>query len=471
MQAALEDAVDAASWISLTTSQGNELRATILKLSHLQVVFEIPGPGAVLRTSEVLQDFKILTPERALYAGHAVIVSLVNAGTVQICEAALQDSWIDSGTVDLQPQALRDGFEIFFNRWEKLYKIRPEYKLVISDLLSFITDMRLWLDQVELSIRSLPSGDRIHAEREVVDQLAKSTTPAFSHFFEQFERAASEVEKEARPAHAAFCRRQLHPVLLASPFMHRIFVKPLGYAGDYEMVNMILRDPCEGASLFAKLLNVFILSQTPAVAHRNRVSYLTSILIQETARVAQTGRKAKILNLGCGPAKEVQNFLTDQEVSNHADFELMDFDEQTLSYLRQKLESLKHSHNRRTGITIVRKSVQQLLKQVGKPKAPGQNYDLIYCAGLFDYLNDRTCKSILAFSFDSLAPGGLLAATNVESQNPIRNIMEYLFEWYLIYRSGVDFARLAPDQVAKDDMSVRAETSGGNILLEIRKPR
>ena len=58
---------------------------------------------------------------------------------------------------------------------------------------------------------------------------------------------------------------------MASPFMHRIFAKPLGYAGDYEMVNMILRDPCEGSSLFAKLLNVFILSQVPAVADRKSV--------------------------------------------------------------------------------------------------------------------------------------------------------------------------------------------------------
>ena len=76
------------------------------------------------------------------------------------------------------------------------------------------------------------------------------------------------------PAHQAFGRRQLHPLILASPFVYRTLQKPLGHAGDYEMVNMIMRDPYEGASLFAKAFNVCALSRPPIVAHRNRLQYL-----------------------------------------------------------------------------------------------------------------------------------------------------------------------------------------------------
>lgn len=472
MDAVADQIATQASLISFTTCEGAELRATLLRLTHFQVAFEVCGPTFTLKTSEVLQDFRILNEDRALYSGRAVVVSLVNMGTVLICEAALQDMWIDprvSAHVS-QPNGVRASFDAFLRQWEKIYKIRPEYKQVIADVHSFMTEMRLWLDQVEIGIRALPSGDRLQAEREAVAELAKSTTPAFSHFFEQFERAAGGVEKEAQPMHATYCRRQLHPLLLASPFMHRIYVKPLGYAGDYEMVNMILRDPCEGASLFAKLLNVFILSQMPAIAHRNRVTYLTRLLLEETARVAPSGRKTRILNLGCGPAKEVQNFLQEQEISNLAEFELLDFDEQTLAHLRHNLLALTQSHNRRTGLSIVKRSVQQVLKQLGKPKAATQGYDLIYCAGLFDYLNDRTCKGLLTFFYDSLAPGGLMVATNVEAQNPIRNIMEYLFEWHLVYRSGPELASLAPREARPEDISLRAEQSGGNIFLEVRKP-
>jgi extracellular factor (EF) 3-hydroxypalmitic acid methyl ester biosynthesis protein len=473
MQIATEEAQTQGSLVCFTTSQGMEHRATLLKLTHFQIAFEVCGPNCVLRTSEVLQDFTILSGHRQIYSGQAVVMSLVNIGTVVVCEAALQDSWIETGllSADLNPEHLRSEFQVFLKRWEKLYKIRSEYKLIIADLHTFMTDMRLWLDQLELSIRSLPSGDRLQVERDTVGELARATTPALTYFFERFEQTAAQVEQEGRAAHAEFCRRQLHPLLMASPFMHRIYVKPLGYAGDYEMVNMILRDPCEGASLFAKLLNVFILSQAPAIAHRNRVSFLSKMLVQETSRAAMAGHRARIMNLGCGPAKEVQNFLADEEISNMAELELLDFDEQTLMHLKQKLEALKHQHNRRTQLNIVKRSVQQVLKQVGKAQATRQDYDLIYCAGLFDYLNDRTCKTLLASLYNSLAPGGLLVATNVEKHNPIRNIMEYLFEWHLIYRSAPEFARLAPDQSAEDAMSVKAEPSGGNIFLEVRKDR
>src|SRR5579872_254527 len=248
MESATEFTHRLATLISFTTSQGVELRATPLKLTRFQVAFEVFGSSFVLRMSEVLRDFRIMAQDRIIYSGQAVIVGLVNAGTIVVCEAALQDSWLDSDapSLTLQPEALRLEFDGFLSVWEKTYKIRPEYKLVTVDFQSFMMDLRLWLEQVELGVRSLPTGDRTEAERTAVQALAQSTTPALCFFFEKFERMAREIDPESSPAHSAFCRRQLHPLLLSSPFMHRIYVKPLGYAGDYEMVNMILRDPCEG---------------------------------------------------------------------------------------------------------------------------------------------------------------------------------------------------------------------------------
>jgi extracellular factor (EF) 3-hydroxypalmitic acid methyl ester biosynthesis protein len=461
------------SFVACQNSQGLGLQASLLRFTRHVAVFEVYSQAVVLRMSEVLTDFKIVLNDRPVYAGRAVISNLVPTGTVLVCEAALQEEgWVDVNLFSLasQQKELRAGFEGFFRQWEKIYKVRPDYKVVIADLQTFMSDLRLWLEQVELGIRSLPSTDRLQAERDVVEELQPSTTAALGHFFEKFEVTARGIDDGLGPVHGAFCRRQLHPLLMSSPFMHRIYVKPLGYAGDYEMVNMILRDPCEGGSLFAKLLNVFILSQVPATAHRNRVTYLTERLIEETLRVARLGRTLRVLNLGCGPAKEVQNFLTDHQVSEQAQFELIDFDEETLMHTGQVLDRIKSKHQRRTPVKLVRKSVHQILKQVGKPRQESQEYDFIYCAGLFDYLSNRTCKSLLNYFYDFLAPGGLLVATNVEGQNPIRNIMEYMFEWHLIYRSSKEFGALAPDRAPADGVSLKTEGSGGNIFLEARKP-
>src|SRR5262249_33545778 len=188
------------------------------------------------------------------------------------------------------------------DRWQANYKVQPEFKVVVADMESMLSDLRLWMDQIELAIRASPSGQRIEMEKAVAGDLAGPVVPAIEALGDRFEQVASRLDPALRPVHMNFTRRHLHPVLLCSPFSYRTFHKPLGYAGDYEMVNMIVRSPYEGSSLFAKVVNAWFLQQLPAVAHRNRIQILKQKLIQEAARCARLGRPARVFNLGCGPA-------------------------------------------------------------------------------------------------------------------------------------------------------------------------
>jgi extracellular factor (EF) 3-hydroxypalmitic acid methyl ester biosynthesis protein len=252
--------------------------------------------------------------------------------------------------------------------------------------------------------------------------------------------------------------------------MHRIFTKPLGYAGDYEMIDMIVRNECEGSSLFSKLLQVFILDQAPARSVRNRVDYFLQRFIEETSRVARLGRPASIFSLGCGPAREIQRFIHEQSLSERARFRLLDFNEETLRYAGARLDEVKRRSHRNTPINLVRKSVHNLLRAGARPAPEEGQFDFIYCSGLYDYLNDRICKTLNSYLYEQLAPGGLLVVTNFDPCNPIRCIQEHIFDWFLIYRNGRELARVAPDQAIADNCAVRAEYTGCNIFLEIRKP-
>ena len=121
----------------------------------------------------------------------------------------------------------------------------------------------------------------------------------------------------------------------------------------------------------------------------------------------------------------------------------------------------------------MRQPVQQMLKQAAKSgagKAPAQQYEVVYCAGLFDYLTTPICRSLIAHFYELVAPGGLLLVTNVAS-NRSRNEMEYFLEWHLIYRDSNAMRGLAPRQVLPENILVRSEPSGVNIFLEIRKPQ
>lgn len=462
------------SFILCKNSQGLPVRGSSLRLTRYVIAFEVYNPYSILQLSEVLHDFQIYLNNHMVYSGKAVVSSLVNTGIILVCEATLEDGWLD---VDIfnpsyAGDRLKSEFDDFLLEWKKLQVVVPDFKILIADMHTLLTDLRRWLEQVELGIRSSGSHiDRNKIEREVIHELGGLILPTVEDIFVRFEGLANGIEQPIQPIHRAYARRQLHPLILCSPFFWRTFTKPLGYAGDYEMVNMILRDPLEGASLFAKLLNMHFLRLPAGEAHRNRVIYLRDRLRDETRRCAAIGRPARIFNLGCGPAKEVQNFLGEDDLCDRAHLTLLDFNEETIQNTGHALSNLRSHLGRRTQIRMLQRSVHQILKDGPEPTAaPGTVYDFIYCAGLFDYLSDRVCKRLVEIFYDLLAPDGLLVVTNVDEKNPSRNMMEYLMEWHLIYRNADQLRKLVPAAAANARSEVRSDVTGVNIFLEIRKP-
>ncbi len=459
--------------VTCQTGQGTEVRASLIHLTRYLAVCEIYNAELALCTSEVLADFKILLNGRAVYSGRAVVGSVVNTGLILVCQMTLDEhSWKD---VELVPGAsgkekLRGDFNEFIGKWQKLYLVSRDYKVVVADIQSFLTDLRLWLDQVELNIRASPAANRAELELEIAQELRDSVIPPVNSLFERFEEVSEQIEEELRPAHRAFGQRQLHPLILCAPFIYRTYSKPLGYAGDYEMMNMIIRNGYEGASLYAKLVNAYLLDQGPAHAVRNRVDYLEARIIDETARVCRAGRRANIYNVACGPAREVERFLEGHPLADGAHFRLLDFSEETLSCASSRVNEAKRKHQRNTSFEMVKTSVQSLLKAQSKAAPQEQKYDLIYSSGLYDYLNDQICKGLNTFLYEQLRPGGLLVLGNFAPCTSIRNLMEHLLEWFLIYRDARKMMSLIPAQASPEHCVVRAESTGSNIFCEIRKP-
>jgi len=462
------------SLVTCQNSHGVELRATLIKISRFQVSFEVYGPAGILRLSEVLSDFRVYLQGRPVYAGRAVVCNLIHVGAVSVCEATLDETSLDLSL--LAPvngsATLSNGFEQFIREWGKSYKVHPDFKVIVADMQTFLTDLRLWLERVELEIRSAPSGSRLELEHEAVHHISQDMVPAFDAMHERLEELSGQIEQELRAVHRNFAKRQLHPLMLSAPFAYRTYYKPLGYAGDYEMVNMITRDPQEGGSVFAKVVNVWFLSQWPAKAHRNRITHLKSCISQESLRVKRQGQPLRVLNLGCGPAREIQEFLAENNLSGDACFTLLDFNDETLQHTGRVLTELKTRYARQTEIHFQRKSVQQILKEGARPvvDARQKTYDLVYCAGLFDYLSDRTCKLVMNMLYSQVAPGGLLLATNVSDSKPFRHMLEFVLDWHLIYRDEKKAALLLPERAAAEHVRTVRDSTSVNIFIEVRKP-
>ena len=460
------------SFISCRNSQGAEIRATPVRLTRFTTVFEVYNPYSLLQLSEVLGDFRITINDRLAYSGRAVVTSIVNTGIMLLCEATLDEAWLD---IDLfspisHPDRLRAEFEEFMLEWRKIQAVAPEFKIAVADFQTLLVDLRRWLDQVELAVRAEPLGARAEKERTVLQNLEGRILPEIAGWMDRFDFVAEQIPEDVRPAHRVYARRQLHPLVLCSPFVYRTYQKPLGYAGDFEMVNMILRDPREGGTLFAKLVNVVFLQNPPAEAHRHRIQHLMSRLGEEARRVMSRGRRLRVLNLGCGPAREIQEFIAEDPAADHVDFLLLDFNPQTLEYTRQRLQDTKTAHGRRTGLTLVEKSINQILKEAVRQDVGGPQYDFIYCAGLFDYVADRICKRLTDHFYQLLAPEGLVLVTNVDASKPFRHSMDYLLDWHLIYRNRAQMELLIPTTSKVASATVVADPTAVNLFLEVRKP-
>src|SRR5438105_14283872 len=112
------------SLVVFRSSQGAEIRANLLRLTRHLAVFEVYNPASVLQTSEVLSECKIIWQDRTLYSGRAIVRNLMSTGLVTMCEASLEDSWLD---VDLclsltTAGQLNSQFETFIQEWQKIYR-------------------------------------------------------------------------------------------------------------------------------------------------------------------------------------------------------------------------------------------------------------------------------------------------------------------------------------------------------------
>ena len=252
--------------------------------------------------------------------------------------------------------------------------------------------------------------------------------------------------------------------------MHRTYSKPLGYAGDYEMVNMMLRESTFSVTgTYAKIVDFIHLEAAAPEAHRNRIVMLQEYLQKEAERVIEEEQRLfTVINIGCGPAVEVQRFIHNSSVARQCSFQLMDFNDETLAYAERKIEEAITNSGNKPIIKFINKSIDELLKEAATKQNSRHDsaYDMVYCAGLFDYFSDPICKRLVAMYYSWLRPGGILVVTNVHVKNPNRHHMEHLLEWHLVYRDENNMRELSPKGVPCE---IICDKTGMNIFLNIRK--
>jgi extracellular factor (EF) 3-hydroxypalmitic acid methyl ester biosynthesis protein len=451
--------------VTFRNSQGEAARGTLTSLQRRSLVMEIYNPYSIVQVSEVLSELTIRSGDRSIYKGKAVVVSLLNTGLMAVVSVALIDEWSDLNVA--QGDLRQVGIEAarFVQDWQERFRVRESYQVAISEFRAFLSETARWIDQADMS-DSLPKGADGRLTDEVFWTMAEPLMLMGKQFLVRLEGEASAIDPESALLHRSYAQSALHPLVLRAPFVYRTFAKPLGYAGDYEMVNQLLGDPRQGSSTYIQLVNATFLRAAVAQAHRNRIDILVDYLQRAVELSQQEEREVRILNIGCGPAVELQRLLATGSDVSRLKFTLVDFSKETLDYTRSKVEAAKALKSTAVEVNYVQESVHDLLRRSSRQQALDNDagFDFIYCAGLFDYLSDKVCSRLIRYFLSRANPGASMLLTNVHANNPERYGMEHLLEWHLIYRDEAQMLEVMSE--VGSSIKLYRDASGVNLFAE-----
>ena len=455
--------------ITFRNSQNESVRGTLTNVQRRSLVMEIYNPYSIVQVSEVLGDLTIRSGERSIYKGKAVVTSLLNTGLMAVVSVALVDEWSDLNAVRGDLSRVADEAARFVEDWQTRFRISRSYQVAVSEARAFLSETSRWADQADMS-GVLPRNEDGRIRADVFADLATPIMVKGAEYFAWLEVEARLVQPEDAAVHRSFVQSALHPLLLRAPFVYRTFAKPLGYAGDYEMVNQIINDPQQGISTYFQIVNAQFLQAAVAEAHRNRIETLVDYLSRAAALAEQEQRQVSVLNVGCGPAVEIERFISRHPNPGLLSFTLVDFSVETLEYTRSRLEAAALTRGQKVSIQCVHESVHDLLKRAVRPEVGKRNelFDIVYCAGLFDYLSDKVCTRLLQYFVQKSRPGGRVLVTNVHSSNPQIGVMEHVLEWHLIYRDEAMLESVLP--LPREATTIYTDVTGVNVFAEFRIP-
>jgi extracellular factor (EF) 3-hydroxypalmitic acid methyl ester biosynthesis protein len=246
--------------------------------------------------------------------------------------------------------------------------------------------------------------------------------------------------------------------------LHRARFKPRGYAGDDEMLRLICENwRCDHP--LGALLDDYFQSHAAPQAVRNRTQIVADAIVEGVRNSSE--EPFAVTSVGSGPAIDV--LLAAEKLSNveraRLRVNLLDLDPQALDASEKRFSKKLLPEN----VTAVRENLYRLATR----PSSGQwlTVDLVACTGFFDYLNDTDAVALLGQFWRCLPAGGRLIVFNFAPANPSRALMEWIGNWYLVYRDQDAMHSLAKTAgIPPDRYHVNAEAQGIDLFIDARKP-
>ncbi len=454
---------------------GESRSCELFDVSQNGIAFEWSGDHA-LEIGADIEKLSIHFDDHEAYSGQAQVSSVRRVGALTVVGASLLDTLMNIEDV----LHLRD-----VKAWvagASSEKLRAEdapwrvsgydrFKSLIADMRLFLEDGQAQLSELE---RALPShvshGDQSSPARDALVERVRSG------FSSDLVRAARDIDEAMREAAGKdleslreFSQRHLHGLLMQSPWMYRARHKPLGYPGDFEVMNGLYGNHFVGPTLFAKAMNLAFVSTPAAEAVRARKDLIKA---QLNTALDQSGdaRLVRILSIAAGPAQEVFEVLAERpSLAGPVEIVLFEQDRRALTYAYARLSRIVSQRWRgQVKVVLRHDSIKRLLLGSTVFTEKGE-FDMVYASGLFDYLQRNTWIRLCRTLYGTVAPGGTLYVGNMAPDNPTRWVMEFHLDWHLLHRERAEMLELSGVAAPSAALRIHEERSGFNPFVSLTR--
>jgi extracellular factor (EF) 3-hydroxypalmitic acid methyl ester biosynthesis protein len=422
----------------------------------------VPTPGSVL------ESFDLLLGDRMIWSGEAVVVHGA---------ADRVGGRFTSGILELRHLRLQATLE------ERMAILQEQKERLPAEWRAAVAELRLLLESVRDELEEVEHGEARDPMRwaEEEEQLFSGLLDRWGRPYygavARLHAMSQHFDTRTAMLGRGYATAMIMPLLMACPLHRRSYEKPLGYAGDYRMMELFCADRLSGDGLVGRFLHLIMQNYTMSRSVRARQEVLRQA-IERAIQLSGDGA-IRVLAVAAGPAIElrrvfekcgplqrpVQIILLDQDPSAH---------ESAHSHLTRILLE-RHHGTLPVSVRCLHFSVRQLLK----PETPEDHrvlgeitdIDLIYSAGLYDYLPDLVARRLTRVLYARLRPGGRLLVGNMVETPDSTWMLEFVLGWQLLYRTDQAMLRLAQYvSPTPERIQITPDATGCCMFLDLIKP-
>lgn len=340
--------------------------------------------------------------------------------------------------------------------------VPAEYKILCADVLAFLGDYR---EHVQTHFAPFEKSLSPAAVDQIVEDLTTMAAPRWTALLQRGHDAVVPFQRDAtaRSILKSYTEKTISPEFLNGPGWARSFDKPLGYPGDYRIMNYVYDNEIDGGGIYEKFVHKLSLDGAQAVMSRLGLFVeMAAHHINETVE----SENAKILSIGAGPARELEPLIKRLAPHKSVNAVLVDQEDAALEYA---LANISRINNSRLKVDAINISFREMLA----PNNLAENFagcDIIYSLGMVDYLNPLLARRFVGRLYQLLPEGGKLVIGNVSNlTNGGMWPCEYIVDWSMFFRTRDEMLAMASD-IPDAKIEVTMDELEAIYFLVIDKP-